>query len=344
MVRIPHPVLATLLLSAVVAVPVAATASSDDDARLSGRADAATAIGQVTNGGIRCDEDGAHPTILQTAWAAGGTDYTAHAAGVITSFSTYQSDTSARGLVLRPTGEADKYSVVGRSTVGQASGSAIVAIPTRITVQTGDRIALQALSPAGTKSWCYVATPSGFVASALPASDFDPEADGAVADFTGAPSESQFAVNLAAQLEPDADGDGYGDVTQDLCPTLATQQTPCPTEPTDEPTTTSPSPTTNPSPTTTPSPAVPRPNTTLVGTAKKKMTKRAVTLKFRSSVPGSTFRCQVDKLPVKTCTSPFRNRYKPGKHVVTVTAVDPSSGLADLTPLVVKFKVKPQRG
>ncbi|MGB0098997.1 MAG: hypothetical protein WBP61_01825 [Nocardioides sp.] len=340
MARFPHPVLAAVLLAAAVAVPVAATASSHDDAGPGGRAAAATAstLGQVTNGGIRCDESGAHPTIIQSTWAAGGTDYTAHAPGVITSFSTYQSDTSARGLVLRPTGAANQYTVVGRSAVGQASGPAIVAVATRITVQPGDRIALQVLSPAGTKSWCYVATPSGFAASTLPAADFNPETDGAVADFTGAPSESQFAVNLAAQLEPDADGDGYGDVTQDLCPTLATQQTPCPAEPTEEPTTPTPTPT--PSPTTTPTPAAPRPDTTLVGTTKKKTSKRAVTLRFRSSVRGSTFRCQIDKRRVTRCASPFRSRYKPGKHVVTVTAVDPSTGLSDRTPLVVKFKVK----
>ncbi len=330
--RFPHPVLAAVLLAAAVAVPVAATASSHDDAGPGGRADAATAstIGQVTNGGIRCDESGAHPTIIQSTWAAGGVDYTAHAPGVITSFSTYQSDTSARGLVLRPTGAADQYTVVGRSAVGQASGPAIVAIATRITVQPGDRIALQVLSPAGTKSWCYVATINGYAASALPASDFNPDTDGAVADFTGAPSENQYAANLAAQLEPDEDGDGYGDVTQDLCPTLSTQQTPCPT----------PSPTTSPSPTTTPTPAVPRPDTRLVGITKKKTSKRTVTLRFRSSVPGSTFRCKVDKRTVKTCASPFRKRYKPGRHVVTVTAVDPSTGLSDPTPLVVKFKVK----
>jgi hypothetical protein len=41
------------------------------------------------------------------------------------------------------------------------------------------------------------------------------------------------AVEIAynADVEPDADGDGYGDETQDACPTSAATQSPCPTSP-----------------------------------------------------------------------------------------------------------------
>jgi hypothetical protein len=51
----------------------------------------------------------------------------------------------------------------------------------------------------------------------------------------------------------------------------------------------------------------------------------------------------VDKSAAKPCTSPYKKRYKLGKHTVTITAVDPATGLADTTPLVVKFKVKPKK-
>ena len=34
-------------------------------------------------------------------------------------------------------------------------------------------------------------------------------------------SETAKRVNIQATLEPDADGDGYGDETQDLCPSQA---------------------------------------------------------------------------------------------------------------------------
>ena len=35
-------------------------------------------------------------------------------------------------------------------------------------------------------------------------------------------------LNVSAILEPDADGDGFGDETQDQCPTDASTQGPCP--------------------------------------------------------------------------------------------------------------------
>ena len=41
------------------------------------------------------------------------------------------------------------------------------------------------------------------------------------------PSRSAFRLNVSATVEPDADGDGYGDVTQDTCPSRATSQGDC---------------------------------------------------------------------------------------------------------------------
>src|SRR5262249_55804628 len=38
-------------------------------------------------------------------------------------------------------------------------------------------------------------------------------------------------INMAAVVEPDADGDGFGDETQDGCPTNASIQTACPQPP-----------------------------------------------------------------------------------------------------------------
>ena len=39
-----------------------------------------------------------------------------------------------------------------------------------------------------------------------------------------------------------------------------------------------------------------------------------------------------------SCSSPFKRRYKYGKHVVVVTAVS-SVGILDATPAKVKFKI-----
>jgi hypothetical protein len=72
---------------------------------------------------------------------------------------------------------------------------------------------------------------------------------------------------------------------------------------------------------------------------KKTSTKRKATIKFSSTIAGSTFTCAVDRLAAKPCTSPFRKKFKDGKHTVVITAVSPF-GIVDPTPVTVKFKVK----
>jgi hypothetical protein len=60
---------------------------------------------------------------------------------------------------------------------------------------------------------------------------------------------------------------------------------------------------------------------------------------LHSSEPGSTFRCKLDKHPVATCPASERfGNLKPGRHVLTVVAVD-AGGNEDPTPAVVRFTV-----
>jgi Ca2+-binding RTX toxin-like protein len=47
---------------------------------------------------------------------------------------------------------------------------------------------------------------------------------------------SGFRIDIAAKVEPDSDRDGFGDETQDQCPTNATVQGPCPLPPAPPPT------------------------------------------------------------------------------------------------------------
>lgn len=56
--------------------------------------------------------------------------------------------------------------------------------------------------------------------------------DGQAAVTTGS-VDPELLIN--ADIEPDADGDGYGDETQDECPTNPTTQGPCPVDPPDPP-------------------------------------------------------------------------------------------------------------
>ncbi len=125
-----------------------------------------------------------------------------------------------------------------------------------------------------------------------------------------------FQIAVAATLEPDADADadGYGDVSQDLCPTEARTHATCPAP------------------------------QTKAGKArvKKKLVKgrRQVTVAFSASKPGGRFQCALDSATkFRTCTSPHRTRLKVGKHVLRVRSIG-ANGQIETTPAVVRIRIK----
>ncbi len=126
--------------------------------------------------------------------------------------------------VFRPTADPAQFQVVGESAPsGLTSGENTFA--TRIPVQAGDRIGLvgtgefgalfcsetpEAANP-GNGIGIFLGNPSTGSTAAL------------------AESASESLVPVMAAIEPDVDGDGYGDETQDLCPQSAAFQVACPT-------------------------------------------------------------------------------------------------------------------
>jgi hypothetical protein len=118
-------------------------------------------------------------------------------------------------FVVQPAG-TNKFNIVGKSESGLLSVNTVNNFPARIPVQAGDLLGL------GGSFTPYCATKD--------------EVD-VTADFTGVPPigatpEAEpfkgFQVPVTAKIEPDVDGDGYGDETQDKCPQSAAYQTPCP--------------------------------------------------------------------------------------------------------------------
>jgi hypothetical protein len=110
------------------------------------------------------------------------------------------------------------YTVVGKSEFGRASLNAPSSFLTRIPVQQGDLLALvgpNALScrtkDLGDKTSFFSTTPG---IGGVIETKFEPL------------SGTQLPV--VAKIEPDVDGDGYGDETQDKCPQSAAYQGPCP--------------------------------------------------------------------------------------------------------------------
>ncbi len=233
---------------------------------------------------------------------AGPPSYTTPSAGVITSFS-HQSDADPgqiRALLYVPTSPTT-YQIVAKSAVETITVSALNTFLTRIPVPAGVTLGSQMFSGAMV---CGFTT--GVAGDAFKYGIVNPD----VTDvFTPAASFSG-RWNISAVLESDEDGDGYGDVSQDLCPQSKLTQAACPA-----------------------------PDTTVTKAPKKKSTKRKATITFASTVAGSTFTCKVDKKAAAPCTSPFKKKYKYGKHTVVITATS-AVGIVDPTPVTVKFKVK----
>ena len=66
---------------------------------------------------------------------------------------------------------------------------------------------------------------AGVAGDQVAAATFDPAAS---TDFPGGNLQTSKRVNISAVLEPDVDGDQYGDLTQDLCPQSRLTQAACP--------------------------------------------------------------------------------------------------------------------
>ena len=182
--------------------------------------------------------------------------------------------------------------------------------PTRLPIASGQHIAVE----------CCEAPGERIFSSGLLGQAFGSQSPALV---VGAPPIGAGALLMTnelllnADIEPDADRDGYGDETQDACPSNAITQAACP----------------------------PRPETSITSSPKKtvrtKGRKARVTFAFASSEVNATFRCAMDGSAATTCSSPFRTKVRRGKHRFEVVA--DAAGFTDETPAVFNFRVKRKR-
>jgi hypothetical protein len=261
-----------------------------------GVAYAALTIGQTFNPQVECASD---ETLLQTSTPA-------PANGVITSWS-FSANSSPPDLVrfkvARPSGS--DYLIVGESSPVYPPADVLTSFPTRIPAQSGDVIGLHV----GVFGDCA----NGYPPDTVVRVSGDPAPGSTMSGSNSDPGQ----VDVSANLEPDADGDGFGDETQDQCPNDPTAQTEC----------------------------VP-PETTITKGPKARSDKPAAKFKFKSSETGSTFQCRLqgnglDPLikSFNACTSPRKyTNLDPGKYKFFVAAVD-ADGPVDPTPAKQKFKV-----
>jgi hypothetical protein len=263
----------------------------------------ATTVGQAMPSGgspIACGD----LTGVQTASGAGAPSYTVPTDGVVTAFS-HNAGTGTgqvRGVLFRSTAVPANKTIIGKSALVALVPSTLMTFPAQVPVKAGDQLGIQTKVASADVNCVFVGVPGD---SHILSGD-DPDL---TSNFVGGPPINGNRWNISATLEPDVDHDNYGDVSQDQCPQSAATHAACPA-----------------------------PDTKITKKPKKASTQRKVKMKFTSTVPGSTFTCAVDGKAAKPCTSPFKKKFKVGKHKVVITATSPF-GPVDATPSVVKFKV-----
>src|SRR5262245_5685690 len=137
-----------------------------------------------------------------------GGSYAAPISGVITSWS-YQADAtppSQLRLKVARLVSVNDFLVVGQSDLEMPAASAPNTFSTRISAQAGDVIGLFQTQPPATSRKCGITSQTGFLDHLVPGTDVQPS----LMPVTFNPG-SDFKLDIAAAIEPDADQDGFGD-------------------------------------------------------------------------------------------------------------------------------------
>ncbi|MFN8151521.1 MAG: hypothetical protein U0R24_10420 [Solirubrobacterales bacterium] len=278
---------------------------------LPGTAGAATTVGALSVPDVNCGPT--VPTVVQTT--SPSALYEAPAAGVITSWSTQTSadqPATMRLRVVRRTASPTSFTTIGLSAAEALTDHATPNFATRIPVAAGD---LLGYSVSGIDDFFRCGT-SGFTGFATGVR-MDAPGIGSSDTYT---ASATMKLPISAKLEPDADGDGFGDETQDACPTDATTQGPCPAKPDTTP-----------------------PETTITNSPNGKTTKKRATLNFTADDPTATFECAFDGSAFTACTSPtLKKNLARGKHVFLVRSTD-AAGNMESTPARAEWKVVKKR-
>ena len=116
------------------------------------------------------------------------------------------------------------YLAVGQSAFGAFDETAATSYPTRIKVEAGDVLGIGLAANAGSSPpSCFDPNGGPGDAERGRGSDVPP---GTSQPFPSGPFPVR--LNVVARLEPDQDGDGFGDESQDGCPSSALSQAGCP--------------------------------------------------------------------------------------------------------------------
>jgi hypothetical protein len=248
--------------------------------------------------------------LFQTSSPPGGVQFAAPNSGVITSWAIWlggDTPDAVRFKVARPAGPS-AVQIVGVSGFQLVNMNRVNSFGVRIPVEPGDVIGFNLYGESGQSVACGRGA-AGYETSV----EFSDTARG---QTTSTSPLSNLELPVSAQLEPDADGDNYGDETQDECPTDGLTQEPC----------------------------VDRtaPQTRITKRPGKKTKSKRAKFKFTASEADSTFSCSLDGRAFRKCTSPHKVKVKPGRHTFVVVASD-AAGNLDKTPAMAAWTVKEKR-
>jgi hypothetical protein len=271
-----------------------------------GPVSAGTTIGSTFAPTVNC---GSTVTYVQTT-SPPGTSYTVQTRGVITSWRAQAGEVGPQITfkVFRPAG-GNSYTVIGASAAVTLDSDTTTSRNIRVSVQPGDVIGETILS----EGICSNASGSASYLVGDPAL-------GSTATYEA----GSGTLSLAAVLEADADADGYGDESQDGCPSQKSVQGPCDT-------------------------VAPVSKFTA---GPRRTTKAKAKFAFTSDDPAATFECRITGKKVRTiqlstfqpCTSPAKYKHlKVGKYKVSVRATD-AIGNVEAVPATVKLKVEKKQG
>jgi hypothetical protein len=186
---------------------------------------AATTIGQTqTSAGAVCTENTEY---LQAA-VDSGTLYTSPVDGVITSWRSVSQLPDVgdiiRMRVYKPLLTPGAYMPTSESNDGvMGPTSTVNAFPTRQRIEVGDVIGIRVV---GDEDSHLCAAPTGAAADEI--RYLVPPAIVGTPSAYSSSGGNDFRLDLSVTIEADADADGFGDETQDACPTDATTQGACP--------------------------------------------------------------------------------------------------------------------
>jgi len=188
----------------------------------------ALVVGQVTNS-LNEACDGRNNSLVQAKSAPGHKSFRIPRNGVITAWAHNSRGISGSKLklkIFRPQG-GRRFKMIGESSFERFDNNGVITNRTRIRVRRGDVLGLGLANNApSSPASCF--DPDGFRGDREYARADDVRR-GQTRGFPAGPF--QVRLNVRARLEPDSDRDGFGDRTQDRCPSSARTQSPCPASP-----------------------------------------------------------------------------------------------------------------